>query len=351
MTSIKRAHGFTLIEVVAALIASTVLLVGMASAIVIATNLLQTPVADQETWHEREMIDRISSDLRFATDINDSSGYGFAITKTSVGGNAEVAQYEAYLDGLTRRVGSGPAMQLDSVAPSQQSYVDGFSGASVVPTTSQVRVRSTSEAANSSGTNSLTIDVPPGSKTGDLMLLCVSSKSPSSFSISPDGWQSIHALSIDSLRLLVAYRFYDSSWTTSTITPNSDSTIAATMLSIENVSESAPVHWSGQRSGFCLSFLSGTHPTPNEPANFNEGQLNVQIFAADRDPWSDGTFGMAGFTGVSQVTAAESSYFTGNTIGVLVRSGPSPTLSSTPRMLHLSSGYWLQSSICLEPSQ
>jgi hypothetical protein len=341
-------HGFTLIEVIAAMLAATVLIIGMAAAIVISTNLLATAPTDADTWRDRETADWLASDLRFATSVSDA-GYGFQITKPSPAGSLETANYESHMTGLTRRVGSGPVMQLDSSSASHQFLVDGYS-APTAASEKIVRVRSTSSALTSAASSSLNISVPAGSKTGDLLLLCISAKTPNYMSITPAGWQTIHSLNIDNLRLLVAYRYYDESWITGSISAVPDAAMAASILAIENAHPYSPLSWSGSRSGFAWSFLPLTHPTAHEATGFSNGQLNLQIYASDSDPWNDGTLGMAGFTNETQVTAAAGNLLIHNTLGIVSRTGPTPTLTTTPRLLHQASTYWLQSSIRLEPA-
>jgi hypothetical protein len=163
------------------------------------------------------------------------------------------------------------------------------------------------------------------------------------------GWQTLHALSSDDLRLIVLYRAYDTSWPpTITVTVSPDSAMAAAMLAFENVEPSSPIDWTGASGGYALPPLSGTYPAPLEASGAHKRQLNVQIFAADSDPWIDGALGMAGFTDAVQATAAHSDSSIRNTIGIVIRNGASPDLSSTPRLLYESSGFWLQAAARLE---
>ncbi|MFK8112762.1 MAG: hypothetical protein AB8B91_11190 [Rubripirellula sp.] len=346
------SYGFTLIEVIAAMLASTVLIVGLAAAVMISTNLLQSPPNHSQAWQDRQIADRLATDLRYSTSMTESPEDGFQVTKPRIDGNSETADYEVSMSGLTRRVGSGPVMQLDPAAPSYQSYVDGVSAPTYSASSSKtVRVRSVRTAETTTTSSSLTIDTPPGSRTGDLILICISGKTPDSLSLSPNGWQTSQVAVIDDISLVVAYRIYDASWTSSTISATPDAALSAAMFAIENANTTTPIPWSNSRGGYAWSFFSTTHPTPFETTTYTEGQLNLQIFAAEYDPWSSRTFGMAGFTGIARTVASPNSWSYRNSIGVVARNGATPSMTTTPRLLHQNSGFWLQVAIQVEPAQ
>ncbi len=181
-------HGFTLIELIAVMIASTVLLVSLASTVILSTRLLEAPPEDSQQWHDREIADRLAADLRYATDVNESFADGFGITKpNAVTGVSENAFYEACQAGLTRQIDSGPVIGLDTDVPGYQFAVDGYT-ASNDPTSGHVaRVRSSSSAATNWDSNDLPLDLPAGCQDGDLLLLVVAARSPW-FLIGPSDW-------------------------------------------------------------------------------------------------------------------------------------------------------------------
>ncbi len=344
-------NGFTLLELITAMLASTILVASLAATVVISTELMKTPPNDQDVWHDREIADRLAGDLRYATGVSDGIGYGFEITKPdTIGGSTETATYESYMDGLTRRVGSGPIMNLDAAAPGHVFSVDGYSAPTYVASDKYVRLRSSSTATTTAAAvPSVNIGVPPGCKPGDLVLLCISAKTPSNLTISSSGWQSLRLVSGGDLRLITLYQTYDATWSdTMTISVTPDSAIAAAMLAIENVEPTSPINWTDVAVGFALSAVPGTHPTPLAPTPISRRDLNVQIFAAELDPWNAGTMGMAGYTDAAQATAAQGNFLIRNTIGIVIRNGATPELSAAPSLLHQTSGVWLQTAVCVE---
>ena len=52
--------GFSLIELITAMLASTVLLASLAATVVISTKLLEVPPGDQAVWHDRQIADRLN---------------------------------------------------------------------------------------------------------------------------------------------------------------------------------------------------------------------------------------------------------------------------------------------------
>jgi hypothetical protein len=327
-----RKGGFTLIELITAMLSATIVVVTLSSAIVISTSLLESPPDDQAKWDQREIVDRVANDMRYASSITEGSGYGFQISRPNPATGAdETVNYELYIEGMKRTVNGGPTMQLNTETPSHQFYVDGYS-APTATSSDDVRVRGTTSAATDSAASSLDIAVPPGAKSGDFMLLCIAAKTPNQVGVSTSGWEAMQVVGIDDIRLLVFKHRYSSSWdptATITVTPNAG--IAATMLAIENTDTYYGVDWSATRGNYAWSFIPSTHPTPYESSGFADHQLNVQVFASDNDPWNNGTFGMASFTGVGQATSSPSN----------------STYRTTARLLQLSSGYWLQVGIRL----
>ncbi len=346
----SRRSGFTLLELITAMLASTVLVASLAATVVISTRLLETPPSDETVWHDRYLADRLASDLRYATSVQNDVGNGFQIIKPDpIDGSQQTVTYEAYIDGLTRQVDSGPVTNLDAVAPASQFVVDGYSAPTYTSPDTYVRVRSSSTAATPATAASLDVDVPPGCKTGDLVLLCVSAKTPSSLGVSESGWQSLQLGSADDLRLFTFYRFYDTSWSpTITVSVSPDAAVAAAMVAIENVHPSSPIDWTGARAGYAFSFLPFLHPTPLESSGFNPRQLNVQIFAADFDPWYAGSLGLPGFVDAARTTASPGNAAFRNSIAITVRNGATPEFETTPRLLHRTSGFWFQAAARLE---
>lgn len=349
-TASAAPRGFTLIELIAAMIASTVLVASLAATVLISSRLLETPPADDELWQNRLVADRVASDLRFATSVDDTLASGFEVTRVNTqSGTTESLTYQSSAQGFTRKIDSGPPVVLDSDSPTQTLQVDGYSAPTTPPSDAYVRVRSKTTAFTTIAAGVMQIDIPPGCKTGDTLLLAVSAKSPSSLSVSGSGWQLLHLQSLGDLRLATLIHTYDSAWPSSVnISVSPDSAIAAAMVAIEHPHPSAPIAWSGTTGGFAFQGVPLSHPQPLETSGFEPRHLNVQVFAAELDPWIDGALGMAGFTDVAQATAGEGNVSLENTIAIAVRNGATPTQSVTPRLIHQDWGLWLQVGIRVE---
>lgn len=342
-----KRRGYSLIELVVSLIAATALVSTLAATIVITTELTEVPPDDKVRWHDRAITDRLAADLRYATDVDETYSNGFQIAKADPStGNSQTVSYQSYLNGLTRQVDGGSVVPLDSEAPSHAFQVDGYSAPTITPSSNVVRLRSSSTAASLALSASIDINLPPGCKPGDLLLLAVSAKTPSSITVSQAGWQTLSVQAIDDLRLVTVHRSYNATLpNTFTISVTPPAAVAAAMVALENVDPASPIHWNSTDAGYAWSFLPGTHANPLEAAGFSAGQLNVQVFAANRDPWHSGTMGMASFTDAARATAAAGVSLIENSIGIVVRNGPTPSLTSTPRLWHQTSGYWLQTGV------
>ena len=107
-----KRSGFSLIELVVALISATVLVLGLASTVVVTTQLLESPPDDAGELHQRVLVDRLAADLRYASDVTDGVGNGFEIERPDpTTGSGQRVTYESTTDGFTRSVdGGAPAL-------------------------------------------------------------------------------------------------------------------------------------------------------------------------------------------------------------------------------------------------
>lgn len=340
----SRAAGFTLIELIAAMIASTVLLVALTATITMSNRLLEMPLEDRPEWHDRELADRLAADLRYATSIDDSSEDRFRITKPDpASGASETAVYDTYVNGLTRQVDSGPLISLDADSPSHQWMVDGYTAPTYVSSANVARVRAVNSAATGGTALSLQVDLPPGCRDGDLLLLAVAARSPWYATVSPNNWNFLEFRYVNGLQMAVMYQIHSSATAASaTIFSFPDSAMAAAIVCIENVDVSNPIRWHGSSTGDAWAANPSTHPAPLETTEYETNQLNVQVFAAINDPWHPGTLGLASFTDVVQETAAPGLPSNQTSIGITVRNGATPNLTATPRVWHRSNGSWGQ---------
>jgi hypothetical protein len=336
--------GFTLIELIAAMTASTVLLVALTATITMSSRLLEMPLADGPQWHDREIADRLAADLRYATSIHDTHEYGFRITKPAISaGVREHAVYDASVNGLTRQVDNGPVINLDAEPPSGQWMVDGYTAPTYVASANVARVRSVNATATGGTDYSLQVDLPPGCQDGDLLLLAVAALSPWYTDVSPNNWNFLAFRYINGLQMVVMYQIYSAATASPvTILAFPDSAMAAAIVCVENVDVSDPIRWHASNSGYSWSASPNTHPAALEATEYETNQLNVQVFAAIGDPWHAGTLGLASFTDVARETAAAGLTANQTSIAITVRNGATPKLTTTPRVWHQEDGSWGQ---------
>ncbi|MGB0597140.1 MAG: hypothetical protein ACPGLY_10650 [Rubripirellula sp.] len=339
--------GFSLIEVITAMLAATLLMSALAASVVISTNLLETPPSDLQLARDRLIKNRLRSDLRYATSVNEAAGNGFQIERPHPGtGISETINYQADQNGLTRQVGIGPTATLDENPLTETWSVSSYEAPTETAPSHVVRICGTSHASTPVSRSSLEIAVPHGLKSGDRVLLCLSVITPgltfpSSTAISEPDWKPLKVLRNDNINMGVFHHIYDDKWpATVQISISPASTMAALMIGIENVHPMSPFPWSDSRSGYVVALSPSTHPTYSQSDSIADRQLNLQIFAAQAKPWDEGRMGMSGFCDVIQATAGTGTA-SENSIGVVVRNGVAPRLSFAPRLLHQQSGYWL----------
>ncbi|MGI9470462.1 MAG: hypothetical protein ACR2NZ_02940 [Rubripirellula sp.] len=348
-TIVRRRNAFTLLELITAMLASTALVVALAATMTISTQLMEVPPADEATWQDHRLSDRIASDLRFATQIREETD-GFTITRPNADdGSPQTVTYQSGVDGLTRQVDGGSVFQLDADEAKSELIVDGYSAPTDPTPDTYVRIRSVSSVAPDSLSTNVTVDIPSGVRAGDLVLLCISGRYLSSLSASGGGWRVLSWDSVSDLHLIVGYKTYDDSWDSNiTISTSSSSAMAVALVAIEQVNTDTPFPWATTRRGYASASSSSSFPLVRESADLDERQMNLQVFAAQGDPWQDGAMGIPGFTEVFQTTALSGYSSYRNTLSVATRNGLTPTMSSEARTNHLSSGYWLQSSATVE---
>lgn len=348
-----RRAGFSLIELIVAMVATTVLVVALASCVVISTELLETPLQDADQQHDRLLADRLMADLRYATAVESEGGDSFRIARPDpLDGSTELIAYAGSMEGLTRQVDGGAAAIYDDEAPNHAFQLDQYSAPPRPAAERSVRLRGTSKASTLVLDSSLPISIPPGCVTDDLLLLCVAAKSPSMYWLSESGWQTVNAQGVDDLRMVVLYRFYDPSVPESvTVWVDALSSIAAVMLCIENVDRGDPISWLNDANGYSYWYAHGTHPRVRESSGISDAELNVQVFAGENVPWDPQALGVASFTDAAQETSGLALPLLDASVGVVIRSGPLPAMSTTPRLWQGSSGYWLQTGIHLGARQ
>ncbi|TWU49398.1 type IV pilus modification PilV family protein [Rubripirellula reticaptiva] len=344
-------QAFSLIELVVAMLAATVLLVSLAGSIAVTSQLLEPDEKANQRRQATEITDRIANDLRYATQFTTHpSSNGFSVQRIDpFTQSVQSIQYVSSSSELTRTADDSPTITLNATIDSTATVTDTFTQtATTTPSASSPRLRSMTVASTSDSSTSLSLDIPAGVMPGDLILICVSAKSPSSVTISEAAnWTTLQSMSNGYLMLHVAYRFYDTNWAnTVTATTDKNAQIAASMIAIQDVSLSGPIGWTASRRN--NSPFSDLNPTSLESNSVGDTDLNIQIFGADGSPWHNGTIGMASFADVVQRRAGEGSFWLGNSIGATLRIGGSNDQEAPPRMLHRSIGSWIQAAVVLK---
>jgi prepilin-type N-terminal cleavage/methylation domain-containing protein len=134
--------GFTLMELIVAVVASAALLAGLGSVMLIARQIAYTPAASVHRLQAAEVFDELADELRFATYVTERSAGAieFVVADRSGDGVPELIRYAwsgTAGDPLTKTVNDGtPAVVLDAVQQLQFTYtVD--TDTTAIATTSQ----------------------------------------------------------------------------------------------------------------------------------------------------------------------------------------------------------------------
>ncbi|MDA9857726.1 hypothetical protein N9D23_06360 [Rubripirellula sp.] len=242
--------GFSLIEVITAMLAAILLMPALAASAVISTNLLETPPSDLQLARDRLIKDRLRcvrrGDLRSvrrsATSVNEAIGNGFQIERLHPStGIAEIINYHADQNGRARQVGVGTTATLDENPLTEPWSVSGYEVPTETAPSQMVRICGTSHASTPvSSSSSSQITVLHGLKSSDRVLLCLSVITarltfPSSMAISEPDWKPLKVLRNDNINMGVLHHTYDDKWpATVRISVSPASTIAALMIGIEN---------------------------------------------------------------------------------------------------------------------
>ncbi|MCS7467566.1 prepilin-type N-terminal cleavage/methylation domain-containing protein [Stieleria sp. ICT_E10.1] len=342
--------GYTLIEMIAAMAAASLLMLGLAASVVISTSLVEPNDEDGHRIRDRVIVDRLQHDLRYATNIDSTSGYGISIERSDLANQPQSLQYDAYIDGLMRNVSGGTSIQLDPLAPTVSHYVDGHTAPTSNPDVWRPRIRDVSTAVTSgSSTSSLTIQIPDAARPGDLLLLVVSSRNAFFVNPSPGDWQYLDFAFNTGILLEVHGQWMNTS------TPDNyllnffwDGDVVAAVLVIEHANGSWPFGWSGSSFGTSINGNTSTYPRPLENTDtIGERTLNLQLIASTGAPSPQTSLGIASFSEcVNEVGSPGTSGEC--TLGIAFRTGPMPPLMTSPRVLHQQSANWTTIAIEVE---
>lgn len=342
MRTIPRT-AYTLIELLGAMAASTMLLLALASSVAISTSLVEPTDEDGSLRRDRVILDRINQDLRFATSIDATAGDRLAVERPDLSGAFQSMTYRSRSDGLTHQVDGGDQIELDPATPSLGHYVDGFTAATASQPHHRPRIRDVWSAQTDGGYgSSINLYLPDGARPGDLLLLITAYRN--AFFVIPgtSGWDIANLNGNTDIGLIVQWQFMNSA------TPNRHplyfppgADVAVALLAIEHADPTAPFGWTGSQVGTSWYGNSSTFPQPIENAStIGNNTLNLQIFASTGNPLLSPTIGVASLVDcvnlvASPGTAGECS------LGIVSRTGPLPSLSSTPRVWHRESANWV----------
>lgn len=335
--------GYTMIEVIAAMAASSLLLLALASSVAISTSLVEPTLQSEGQQRDRMIFDRLSHDLRYANAISSASEYSFTIGRHDLSDVLQTLTYEAYDEGLTRRVDDADAIQLEATTPAISHFVDGYSAPTPFYQVLPPRIRDVSTAETGSNpASSMTIDVPDAALPGDLLILAIAYRN--SFYAFPNSsdWDLQSFRFNTDIALVVYWQLMDSSTAAAeTLSFNYDGDVTASMLALENANVDSPFLWLGSATGTSTIGNAATFPQPLE----NTGatgikSLSLQLFAAAGSPTPQTSLGVASLSDC--VNLVGSRWSDGEcALGIGFRTGPIPSLSSVPHVLHQQSAHWV----------
>ncbi len=347
-SSLKRQRrAFTIIELLAAMLAATVLLAGLAASVSIATSLLDLQADEAVSDIDDELRNRIAMDLRHSTVLTDVSSSSVSLERVEpMSGLAEQITYTVSSSGLSRSTSQGATEVLDSRQPVLSIVADNYSVPSVA-LPKRVRWRATSTAVTD-GSTSLTVGRPPGCVSGDLVLLCIAGKFGDSSINLPSGWNTIGDVKRSTLGQIVCYQYFSPANTSSVvITTPSSIPFSAIMLSISDAHPYNPVSFTSTESRFAWSIL-GPHPNALEPGVSNPSRMVLQILATEDEQWGLATFRMPSYVDAAHLIANPGSGRQTISQGVTLRNGIDTEMSASKVTFCSRLGNWVQTAVELE---
>ncbi len=341
--------GFTLVELLAALLASMVLILTLVGTIRMAMLLLQETHLDEEGWKQKNYVRLLTDDLRYANEFDNSTDYSVEVTRPKLSDGTPVGiNYTSFQDGLTRRYGSESTVVHHEDSPSFGHWVDGYTGATASTTDVDLpSILSASVANSDSAVSSLAIELPPGVKPGDLMVLCVGTMWGKEFSVSDGSWQTQATQSKLGMRLHVRYATYQSGWSSTLTLSINDGNVAdvsAILITVENP-HADPMTWTATNTGIYQGPADA--PTVLDSTTIERNHLNLQIFLGSGAPFSSNDLGVASFVDVASTVAGKNSLYTENSLGVVARFGRPIDVTATPTVIYDELGAFVQAAIAI----
>lgn len=346
----RHRRGFTMIELVSSMAGASLLLAGLGVAMLVTNRALEdaaTPDARAETIEA--IADRIADDARYATSIvQDDQTITMTIPDRDGDGLNESVAYESSMGGLTRSHSLNPPVTFLATAPSMTLRVDGYTSPTEIIPPAPVQLLGWAQAATTSRTWALNVEMPSGTRSGDLLVLVTAGDSAYVAPFS-GGWSAEEYREGKDLYVAVFTR-------TATTTEITSQTIYSAGFTHNSIA--AAVHcFSGEgRGGFDDNILTSSGharptsgaemPLPLERAGVPEHAMNLQIFALEDGPLASVSSGLAGFSDVSMTVASHDSS-NKLTLVTAVRNGKltSPVastlgLASNARWVQIATQWW-----------
>lgn len=339
----RGTRGYTLIELIGAMTASSLLLLALASTIGISTSMVEPTDEDGRQSRNRMIVDRVDHDLRYATLVNSTSDYGFAIEREDAIGASHSVNYEVAMGGITRRQDGGAIVPLDTDSAVANHSVDGYSAPTSGAQVRRPRIRDFSIAKTDGGWgSSIDINVPVGARSGDLLMLVVAYRD-TLFALPPsNGWYTLDLRYNTDVALVVYWQFMGgATLSTHRISFFSGGDVAAAMLAIEHAGTGSPFVWRGGEVGVSLVGNSSSYPRPLESSStMNANHLNLQLFASRGAPTPRDSLGVASFNDHVNIVGSPG---TGGecSLGIASRTGAMPSIVNSPTVLHQDSVGWV----------
>ncbi len=321
----------TLIELVAAMAASTLLLVALASTVVVATKLIEAPKADAEKIETSEVIGLIGTDLRFADSVAQPQANRIEITRTNLAGNStEAIVYETGVAGLSRSVNDSDPISILPDATSMTWTPEIETG---VSNRTAPKIVGFTKAASTSNTSLLTVDVPAGLVPGDLILVAACCRGKRTLSCDGMTWTTQSNYCPSDIRCLVTTAPFTSTTPSQfNVIASRDCRLLAIAIGITGQAPTTPVAAVSNHTGSTFNIFAPSRATPASIPGIKRSDISLQVFALSGSPLEDYGLGLATFNDVTQCTSHSALFQPSVSLGVAWRYGPLPPQLVAPRV-------------------
>ncbi|MEO1524195.1 MAG: hypothetical protein AAFX06_02110 [Planctomycetota bacterium] len=341
---------YTLLELIGAMAAASLLMLTLASSVLVATSLVEPSDMDGQLERNRLILDRLGHDLRYATEVDTKTlANGFRAARVDVQNTNQSITYQALADGLTRTV-DGTQFKLDGENPTISHWVDGFTAATKPAEPSYLRPRACDVAVSTTPTNALTLEVPANAQSGDLLLLAVAVRKATSVLPFNAGWVETASIQHDNVHLVLFSQLHGVGTSSVQVVRFDEVDDATAALIVIEGGGATPITWAATQKGDAFQGMQSTFATPlQNSATIRPTSLNLQVFASDSSPWTNNTLAIPSFSDLlvsigSEGTADEVM------LGVTYRSGPIPNLSHSINAFHFESADWVSVSLQIDGS-